>query len=114
MSAPAVRIEWTRTALQALQEVGSAAMRRKIVLKVDQLLRGDPRRIGKPLQGPLAGLYRVTHGRYRVIYDVADSHDGRRAVVCIRVRVLYVGMRKAGSKRDVYVRIARLLRQITG
>ncbi|HLG01440.1 MAG TPA: type II toxin-antitoxin system RelE/ParE family toxin [Acidimicrobiia bacterium] len=49
----------------------------------------EPRRVGKPLVGELAGLYVARRGDYRVIYEIDDQ---RRRVVVHRVQ----------HRRDVY------------
>jgi mRNA-degrading endonuclease RelE of RelBE toxin-antitoxin system len=49
----------------------------------------EPRRVGKPLVGELAGLYVARRGDYRVIYEVDDE---RRPVVVHTVQ----------HRRDVY------------
>lgn len=45
-------------------------------------LRDSPRRVGKPLSGPLAGLYAARRGDYRVTYRIIDS---RRVVEVITI-----------------------------
>jgi mRNA-degrading endonuclease RelE of RelBE toxin-antitoxin system len=45
----------------------------------------NPRRLGKPLHGELAGLHSARRGDYRVIYSVAD-HDQRIAIIHIARR----------------------------
>ena len=115
---PRIKIEWTKTALNSLLAVGSKTTRRKIVAKVDALLASEnPEQIGRPLQGDLAGLYRITHGRYRIIYEVRRTGKGPNVRVKIIVRILYIGLiglRRTGSRRDVYVQIAKLLRRLRG
>ena len=36
-------------------------------------LRENPRRVGKPLRGPLEPLYAARRGEYRVIYRIVDQ-----------------------------------------
>ncbi len=36
-------------------------------------LRENPRRVGKPVRGPLAPLYAARRGEYRVIYRIVDQ-----------------------------------------
>ncbi len=67
-------------------------------------LAGDPELQGKPLGDDLAG-YRSVHAvgqRYRIIYRVERS-----AVVVI---VVAAGIRKEGSREDVYRVAAKLIR----
>jgi mRNA-degrading endonuclease RelE of RelBE toxin-antitoxin system len=112
-SAPPIRVEWTSRAIDALKKVGSASVRKRIYQKVQALLTSErPEQIGKPLQGDLSGLYRITHGRYRIVYDVRRVRRGGKTVLLVRVRILHVGIRKAGDKADVYAQLAKLLREI--
>lgn len=69
----------------------------------------DPRDAHKPLVGPLQGLYRITYGRYRAIYsaDAGQTAHGD-VVVHVTVRIIAVGIRKEGDRKDVY-RLAQKL-----
>ncbi|MEJ2871349.1 type II toxin-antitoxin system RelE/ParE family toxin [Actinomycetospora sp. OC33-EN08] len=49
----------------------------------------EPRRVGKPLRGELAGLWSARRGTYRVLYRIVDE---RREVLVVRVE----------HRRDVY------------
>jgi len=49
----------------------------------------NPRRVGKPLRGELAGVWSARHGTYRVLYRL---HDDTREVVVLRI----------DHRRDVY------------
>ena len=42
----------------------------------------DPRRVGKPLRGDLAGLHSARRGTYRVLYRINDT---TREVVVVRI-----------------------------
>ncbi len=42
----------------------------------------EPRRVGKPLRGQLAGIYAARRGTYRVLYRVEEQY---REVVVLRV-----------------------------
>ncbi len=98
-------VQWTESALAALRRIGSRTIRRKIAEKVDALAAtGDPRQLGKPLQDELQGLFRLSFGRYRIVYRV--DHVGQVSVV-----VVMVGIRKQGDKIDVYEVARRLRRQ---
>jgi mRNA interferase RelE/StbE len=70
--------------------------------KIDAL-KESPEKQGKALSGDLAG-YRSLHaaGRYRVVYEVKVNQ--------IMVIVIATGMRKEGSKIDVYETLKKLLR----
>jgi mRNA interferase RelE/StbE len=56
---------------------------------------------GKPLQADLKKYRSVRIGRYRIIHRYDHEND--------IVWVLAVGIRKEGSKEDIYMRAARLL-----
>lgn len=56
---------------------------------------------GKPLQADLKKYRSVRIGRYRIIHRYDHEND--------IVWVLAVGIRKGGSKEDVYRRVAKLL-----
>ena len=49
----------------------------------------EPRRVGKPLRGGLAGIWSARRGTYRVLYRILDD---RREVVVLRIE----------HRRDVY------------
>jgi mRNA interferase RelE/StbE len=68
-----------------------------------EALKESPEKQGKALSGDLTG-YRSLHaaGRYRVVYEV----KGKK----ILVTVVAVGLRKEGSKVDVYETLKKLLR----
>jgi mRNA interferase RelE/StbE len=44
-----------------------------VLAYVDGRLAGDPRRLGKPLDGDLAGLVTARNGDYRILLRVADD-----------------------------------------
>jgi hypothetical protein len=54
------------------------------------------------LSGDLAGILRVKKGRFRLFYILATEK--------VAARVLYVGFRKEGDKRDAYEEFRRYLR----
>jgi mRNA interferase RelE/StbE len=76
---------------------------RNVVGRKIDALEESPEEQGKALSGDLAG-YRSIHaaGRYRVIYEVKMNQ--------IRVIVVAAGIRKEGSKIDVYETLKKLLR----
>jgi mRNA interferase RelE/StbE len=106
-----VQVEWTQSAADALREIGSRTIQRKIVQKVEDLAAsGEPELLGKPLVDELQGLHRISFGRYRIVYRVIrDARNPR--VVQIVVRVILTGIRKQGDKRDIYERLRRMLRR---
>ena len=70
---------------------------------IDRLAQ-DPEKQGKALTGALAGYRSVRSAgqRYRVVYQVHRES--------VTVKVLVLGIRKEGSKRDIYTLAKRLLR----
>lgn len=104
-------LEWTRVGGESLREIGSRTIQQKIRDKVLELAAsGEPELLGKPLLDEFQGLYRISFGRYRIIYRVIrDSRNS--SVTRIVIRVLLTGIRKQGDKRDVYERVRRLLRR---
>lgn len=96
-------IEWTETAADMLAGITDQRIREEILDRVERL-EDDPEKQGKPLTGPLKGYrsLRASAQRYRIIYRVE-----RRKLV---VLVVGTGIRREGSKSDIYARIQRLLR----
>ena len=76
---------------------------RNVIARKIDALKKSPEKQGKALSGHLAG-YRSLHaaGRYRVVYKVKTNQ--------IMVIVVAAGMRKEGSKIDVYETLKKLLR----
>ena len=76
---------------------------RNVIARKIDALKESPEKQWKALSGDLAG-YRSLHaaGRYRVVYEVKVSQ--------ILVVVVAAGMRKEGSKIDVYETLKKLLR----
>lgn len=54
-------------------------------------LAEQPRRVGKPLTGPLAGKYSVRRGEYRVIYTIEDG--------AVLILVLTIALRRDAYRR---------------
>lgn len=73
-----------------------------ILLKAEDLAF-MPDKKGKPLIGSLAGLRsrRACGGRYRIIYRVNDDS--------LTVEVIFLGIRKEGSRDDVYQQAKKVL-----
>ena len=76
---------------------------RTTIARKIEALKESPEKQGKALAGDLTG-YRSLHaaGRYRVVYEVKGEK--------ILVNVIAVGIRKEGSKIDVYETLKKLLR----
>jgi mRNA interferase RelE/StbE len=94
-------IEITPTAFEALESIADRRTRGAVVRRID-MLGEEPEKRGKPLRGVLSGFFsvRAAGQRYRVVYRAVD--DKKRVVVYL------VGMRKEGSRRDVYELAERL------
>lgn len=100
----AYRIEITPTALQALEAISDRRERAAIVRRIDALAE-EPHMQGKALRGELAGFLsvRAAGQRYRVVYGTDEGEH--------RVLVYLVGIRKEGSRQDVYALAQRLIRR---
>ena len=98
------RINVTPTALEVLEAVTDRRTRGAIVRRIDTLA-DEPEKQGKKLRGWLAGFVsvRAAGQRYRVVYRVNDREK--------RVLVYTVGIRKEGSRRDVYALAERLVQR---
>lgn len=100
----AYQIDITPTALEALEAITDQRTQAAVVRRIDALAR-EPKKQGSALRGELAGLMsvRAAGQRYRVVYGV---NEGERRVV-----VYLVGIRKEGSRHDVYALAQRLVRR---
>jgi len=104
-------IQWTETAKECLRKL-PLKVRRGLLNKADQLLEcEDPRKVFKPLVGPLQGYYRITYSRYRAIYwvdeEILVNGDVRLRII---VRFVAAGIRKEGDKKDIYRFALRMLK----
>ena len=95
------RVEFTPVGRQMLRDLGDRGAAGRIIHAVEGLA-ADPGKQGKPLYGEFEGLRRARFSRFRVIYRV-DERGGR-------VVILAVGMRKEGSKNDIYALAMKLAR----
>jgi len=104
MAEVAYVVRWTETAVERLEAISDARVRRIVYDRAGALAR-DPERQGKALLGELDGFrsIRAVGQRYRIIYRVQ-----RQEIVVI---VVTVGLRKEGDKRDVYALARKLLKQ---
>lgn len=100
----AYQIKITPTALEALDAIADRRTRSAVVRRIDALA-GEPEKLGKPLRGWLAGFLstRAAGQRYRVVYRV--DNEGKRVLVYI------VGIRREGSRRDVYTLAEHLVQR---
>jgi mRNA interferase RelE/StbE len=100
----AYQIEITPTALEALEAISDRRTRSAVVHRIDTLAE-EPEKQGKPLRGWLAGYFsvRAAGQRYRVVYRVEVENK--------RVVVYMIGIRKEGSRRDVYALAEHLVQR---
>ena len=84
------RIEFEESAKKELAKLDRQEARRIVRFLREQIEPAeDPRRVGKPLKGTLAGLWRYRVGNYRI---VARIQDDRLLVLVVRI----------GHRREVY------------
>jgi len=97
-------IALTDMAKQMLKEISDRRIRDTIAERIDKLA-DDPELQGKPLRGMLAGYrsVRAVGQRYRIVYKIYEER--------VLVNVIGVGIRKEGSKDDVYERLQKLFRR---
>ena len=98
-----VLVQWTKTAKEALSKLPPKVIK-GLLGKADDLRKGDdPRKVNKPLVGPLKGHFRITYGRYRAVYTCQEETLANGDVV-IQITVLFVaaGIRKEGDRNDIY------------
>jgi len=90
-------------ALKLLKEISDRRIRQKISDRIDKL-KQSPEMQGKPLLGELDGFYsvRAVAQRYRIIYAIEQAQ--------VTVMIVALGIRKDGSKQDVYALTKKLLR----
>jgi mRNA interferase RelE/StbE len=86
-----------------LEAITDRRVREKLASAIDSL-ESDPELRGKPLDDDLAGYrsIRAVGQRYRIIYRVERSE--------VIVMVVAAGIRKEGSREDVYRVAAKLIR----
>lgn len=96
-------VRMSKEALQQLKDITDSRIRQKIFDRIKEL-ENDPDEQGKPLKNELAGLrsIRAANQRFRVIYEVQKEQ--------VIVVVVAVGIRKEGSKADIYRKAALLAR----
>ncbi|HET6756889.1 MAG TPA: type II toxin-antitoxin system RelE/ParE family toxin [Burkholderiales bacterium] len=97
------RIVVTPLARDMLAAISDRRVKQTIAKRIDALA-DEPEQQGKPLVGPLKGYrcVRAAGQRYRIIYEVRMSEA--------MVVVLTVGIRKEGSKQDIYSLAQKLFR----
>ena len=97
------QIRLAPSAFQLLRDIADRRVQAKLQEAIDGLTE-EPAKQGKALIGELGGYRspRAVGQRYRIIYRV----DANNALVLI----VALGIRKAGSKKDVYALARKLLR----
>ncbi|MFN5391963.1 MAG: type II toxin-antitoxin system RelE family toxin [Pseudanabaena sp.] len=90
-------------AINLLKEISDRRIRQKISDRIDKLKESSEMQ-GKPLLGELDGYYsvRAVGQRYRIIYAIEQAQ--------VTVMIVALGIRKDGSKQDVYALTKKLLR----
>ena len=96
-------VEITLQSRKMLKSISDRRVREKILERIDGLAH-EPEKQGKPLIEDLAGYrsLRAVGQRYRIIYRVEQER--------IIVVVMVVGLRKQGSRSDIYQLAKKLLR----
>jgi len=96
-------IRWSAQARDMLLSISDRRVREKIYEKV-KLLEEEPEKQGKPLTGELSGhrSLRAASQRYRIIYRTEREK--------LTVWIIALGIRKEGSKRDIYTLAKKLLK----
>ncbi len=96
------QVRLTEDALVMLEEIQDRRVRVK-VFDCIRKLGEDPGKQGKPLVDELAGFrsVRAVGQRYRIVYKVRGD--------LVEVLVVGAGLRKEGSKSDIYARMAKLM-----
>jgi mRNA-degrading endonuclease RelE of RelBE toxin-antitoxin system len=72
----------TPPAVRAIRSRLPEAVAAAVIEFLTGALVNDPRRVGKPLRGDLAGIHSARRGTYRVLYRI---NDDLREVVVLRI-----------------------------
>lgn len=72
---------------------------RKVILKVSQFPL-----IGKPLRDEFSGFYSQRTSRFRIIYTINNEKQ--------RIDIHRIGLRKEGSKKDIYKLFEKYIRVV--
>lgn len=96
-------IQWSSQARNMLISLSDRRVRENIFEKV-RGLEEEPEKQGKPLIGELSGYrsLRAVGQRYRIIYRVEKEK--------LMVWIVALGIRREGSKRDIYALAKKLLK----
>jgi len=99
-------IEITTNAREMLEEISDQGTQKRIARKIRKLSE-SPAQQGKPLVKELMGYRRIpAAGRYRVVYRI-DDVDSNKYEGC--VVVVGIGIRRAGSRDDIYARLLGII-----
>jgi mRNA-degrading endonuclease RelE of RelBE toxin-antitoxin system len=79
------RLQIGRSAAKALTETLPEKVATAAYEFITGVLLDEPRRVGKPLDPPLAPAWTARRGTYRIMYDI-DEHDHVVKVTAIRHR----------------------------
>jgi mRNA-degrading endonuclease RelE of RelBE toxin-antitoxin system len=72
----------TPPAARALSERLPEPVAAAVIEFITTTLIREPRRVGKPLRGGLAGIWSARRGTYRVLYRIAED---RREIIVLRI-----------------------------
>jgi mRNA interferase RelE/StbE len=72
----------TPPAARALSERLPEPVAAAVIEFITTTLTREPRRVGKPLRGELAGIWSARRGTYRVLYRIAED---RREIIVLRI-----------------------------
>ena len=102
-SAPRYEVLWTATALEMLANVSDRRIQQQL-FDTSKRLEKEPEKQGKPLREDLLGFrsLRVIGQRYRLVYSVLPDAG--------IVHVVAAGLRREGSRDDVYELAQKLVR----
>jgi len=78
------KVIWHEDAVEDLKKLDKPVARR-IINKVKNHLRGNPKKMGKPLKGQFRGLLRYRVGDYRVIF-VLDYESKELMILAVNYR----------------------------
>ena len=95
------RVLLTQRAVELLDEITDRRLRSHILRRAARL-SDEPEKQGRPLVGELLGYrsVRAVGQRYRIIFRIERDQ--------VRVVIIAVGIRREGSRRDIYALARRL------
>ncbi|WP_322755312.1 type II toxin-antitoxin system RelE/ParE family toxin [Frankia sp. Cas3] len=66
-------VRWSRSARRAVAEELPEPVAAAVLELVTGPMRAEPRRMGKPLHAPFAGLWSARRATYRVVYSIDED-----------------------------------------